>query len=125
MKIIDVIKTVDELYPNNYQASEKINWCDELGAMLRQEYAKVYEDNVQKDYENITDPISEETIAPPPYDRMYIDFVLAKICYYQRDYDAYNQHIISFNSKLEDFARWYIERNMPVRTTDNAVRNWW
>jgi len=125
MKIIDVIKTADELYPNNYQASEKINWCDELGAMLRQEYAKVYEGNVQKDYVNITDPITEETIAPPPYDRMYIDFVLAKICYYQRDYDAYNQHIISFNSKLEDFARWYIERNMPVRATDNSVRNWW
>lgn len=127
MKIIDVIQAADALYPNSYQTGEKIQWCDELGAMLRQEYAKLYEGDppVQKEYTGIDDPMAEETIPPAPYDRMYLDFILAKICYYQRDYDAYNQHIISFNSKLEDYAKWYIERNMPVRETKNTVKNWW
>lgn len=127
MKIIEVIEKADTLYPNSYSNAEKIAWLNELGAMLRQEYAKSYLEGsaVLEEYIPITDPTEEETLVSSPYDGMYIDFLLAKFCYYQRDYDAYNQHIISFNSKLEDFARWYIERNMPVRETENRVRNWW
>jgi len=126
MKIIEVIETVDSLYPNSYSSAEKIVWCDELGAMLKEEYAKSYSaDGVQESYVPISDPMSEETVIKAPYDRMYIDFVLAKCCYYQRDYDAYNQHIVSFNSRLEDFAKWFIERNMPIRESDNKVTGWW
>lgn len=126
MKIIEVIEKLDKLYPNSYDISEKISWCDELGAMLKEEYTKTYdEDNVQIPYEKIKDPINEETIINAPYDAMYIDFLLAKCCYYQRDYSAYNQHIVAFNSKLSDYANWYIERNMPVRETKNRINNWW
>ena len=127
MKIIEVMDKTDALYPNSYTNSEKIAWCDELGAMLRQEYAKSYPQGsgVQEEYVPISDPTEDETLVPPPYDVMYIDFLLAKCCYYQRDYDAYNQHIISFNSKLEDFAKWFIERNMPIRESENKINNWW
>jgi hypothetical protein len=127
MKIIEVIEKTDKLYPNSYDISEKIEWCNELGAMLKEEYAKSYlpGTTVQEGYCPIEDSMEEDTVIPAPYDAMYIDFLLAKCCYYQRDYDAYNQHIVSFNSKLEDFAKWYIERNMPVRETKNMINNWW
>ena len=46
MKIIDVIKRTDELYPNNYRMSEKLAWCDELGEMLVREYKKSYIDKM-------------------------------------------------------------------------------
>ena len=125
MKIIEVIENADRLYPNSYTMQEKIKWCDELGAMLKEEYAKSYSQEGQEKYVEISDPTADETVITPPYDAMYIDYILAKCCYYQRDYDSYNRHIISFNSKLEDFARWFIERNMPVRDTKNSINNWW
>ena len=125
MKIIEVLEKSDALYPNSYKNSEKIAWCDELGAILRQEYARSYSEGKQEEYAGIKDPMEGETLVPAPYDVMYIDFLLAKYCYYQRDYDAYNQHIISFNSKLEDFAKWFIERNMPIRQSENKITNWW
>lgn len=125
MKIIEAIEKADSLYPNNYTGAEKIEWCNELGAMLKREYARSYVGKNSEAYEKIKNPAEEDTLVPEPYDVMYIDFILAKCCYYQRDYDAYNQHITAFNSKLGDFARWYIERNMPQRDTDNKIVNWW
>lgn len=128
MKIIEVTERVDELYPNSYKMSEKLAWCDELGEMLMSEYKKSYigaDTGKSEKYIPISDPITDETVVKPPYDAMYIDYLIAKCCYYQRDYDAYNQHILLFNNTLSDYAKWYIERNMPERDTKNRVNNWW
>lgn len=125
MKIIEVLERCDELYPNTYTGEEKIKWCDELGAMLKEEYAKSYSGGKQESYVPITDITEDETVVRFPYDLMYIDFLMAKCCYYQRDYEAYNQHITAFNSKLSDFANWFIERNMPIRETENRINGWW
>lgn len=125
MKIIEAVERADALYPNNYKTEEKIAWCDELGEMLKREYAKTYSDGVQDEYVKISDPSEDETVAPSPYDAMYTDYLLAKYCYYQRDYDSYNRHTLLFDAKLEDFAYWYIARNMPVRETENKVKGWW
>ena len=126
MIIIDVIETVDALYPNKYTAAEKIAWCDELGHMLKEEYARSYVGSEETEkYSPIKSPVEDETVVPAPYDAMYVDFVLAKCCFYQRDYNAYNQHISAFNAKLEDYAKWYIERNMPKRDSENKINGWW
>lgn len=42
MQITDAIKRADDLLPNPYTDAEKYCWCDELGAMLKQEYNKTY-----------------------------------------------------------------------------------
>lgn len=125
MKITEVLEKVDALYPNSYSAEEKLAWCDELGDMLKKEYARSYVGKNEEEYSKIKNPDIDETVAPSPYDAMYIDFLLAKCCYYQRDYNAYNQHIIAFNSKLSDFAKWYIGHNMPTRETENKIKGWW
>lgn len=125
MKIIEVIEKADKLYPNSYLTEEKIAWCDELGAMLKREYAKTYVGNIQEEYVKISDPETEETVVPSPYDAMYVDYLLAKFCYYQRDYETYNQHTLLFDAKLADFAYWYIGRNMPVRESENKLKGWW
>lgn len=121
MKINDVIKKADALYPNNYTEQEKIDWCYELTKMLYCEYLK----NEEIKDPTSDNPLEEETPISSPYDEMYVDFLLSKCCYYQRDYDAYNRHIMLFNSKLSDFSNRYIEENMPKRKTENKTNNWW
>lgn len=67
--------------------------------------------------------ISESTLAPPPYDEMYVEYVLAKIAYYQQDYNEYSVHSSMYNNLLDSYAKWYKQRN-PL---DNNIKfnNFW
>ena len=54
----------------------------------------------QKKYEFIGDTAETKTLCAAPYDNMYIDWLLLKMCFYNRDLDGYNQYIQSFNQRL-------------------------
>lgn len=56
------------------------------------------------------------TPVPPPFDMMYIDYVLAKICYYQNDLEGYNKHMSMVNGHMNDYSYWYKQTN-PIRQT--------
>ncbi len=67
--------------------------------------------------------VTDETVCDAPYDMMYVDYVLAQIFYYQRNYPSYNQHINLFNQRLEAYERWLQKRR--VQEKDNKIYNWW
>lgn len=117
MKKVEVLERADALCKNLYSAGEKLSWCAELDENLKADY-------LREEELSGTD-LSEDTAVGAPYDLMYVDFVMAKCCYYQRDYDAYNQHITAFRNKLSDFSNHHIRENLPVRKTKNQVQNWW
>lgn len=54
-------------------------------------------------------------IDEAPYDRMYIEYILAKIALYQHDYTSYNAHMTQYNSLYETLRREYKSRN-PLTT---------
>lgn len=66
--------------------------------------------------------VTEETLTPAPYDQMYIDWIMAKIAFYQRNYTVYNQIMNKFYDTLRRFDNWYIQR-APM-DKDNKIRNW-
>lgn len=68
--------------------------------------------------------VMEETVCPPPHDSMYIDYILGKICYYQNDFPACNNHMSLFNSKLADYEKW-IKSHPIVDYSVSKIRNWW
>ena len=70
----------------------------------------------------ITTVMEDETEVPPPFDDMYIQFVLAKIGFYQNDLDMYNKHITIYNSLINDYAVWY-KRTNPIKST--RFKNMW
>lgn len=72
---------------------------------------------------DITRHITDKTVCDAPYDSMYIDYLLAKICYYQHDYESYNQHMTAFNGKYRDYEMWLKERE-PLGD-DGKMKNWW
>lgn len=67
--------------------------------------------------------VTDETVCDAPYDRMYVDFVNAQICYYQRDFDTYNQHMNLFNQRLNAYQAWLQQRRVQDR--DGQMMNWW
>jgi len=54
---------------------------------------------------------------------MYYDFINAKICFNQRDFDTYNKHMAVFNSRLEDYDKFIIKHSNSL--PDTRVCNWW
>lgn len=46
-----------------------------------------------------------------PYDRMYIEYILAKVSLYQHDYSGYNAHMTQYNSLFEAARREFITRS--------------
>lgn len=66
--------------------------------------------------------ITDKTVCNAPYDGMYVDYILAKIGMYQRDYEMYNQYMTAFNSRLGAYKRWLIN-HMPA--SGGKLTNWW
>lgn len=66
--------------------------------------------------------VTEETVCPPPYDLMYVDYVMAQICFYQRDFATYNRHMTNFNQRLSAFDAWLQKRR--VQEKKNEIINW-
>lgn len=50
-------------------------------------------------------------IDSPPYDRMYIEYILSKIALYQHDYVGYNAHMTQYNSLFESARREFMARS--------------
>lgn len=66
--------------------------------------------------------ITDRTVCDAPYDSMYTDYIIAKICMYQRDFETYNQFITSFNSRLEAYKKWLVN-HLPQN--EYRLKNWW
>lgn len=81
-------------------------------------------DGYSDSYDNavITRQVTDSTVCDAPFDSMYIDYLLAKICYFQRDITSYNQHMTSFNSRLAAYRSWLISR---LPKSDGKFMNWW
>lgn len=244
MTVEEAIRRADTLYPNRYSISEKLHWCDEVSATLRNEIKKIY-DFIETDAAHLRETLDHigfdrveslitgkhthpktdvrtwynngNTILPPsfqgtikvvyltkpeeyryikytgdgqiqegvlilpepcalrtgdvidlsygsnektfsvvgndtgyylgdasinytgelsmhkrmteslecesPYDDMYVDFILGKICYYQSDYENYNQHMAQYNSKIAMYQRWRKDREVYGNICN--LRNYW
>lgn len=57
----------------------------------------------------VIDDVTE--VDEPPYDGMYIEYLLAKMALYQHDYVGYNAHMTQYNSLYEMFRREYKTRS--------------
>lgn len=66
--------------------------------------------------------VTEKTVCDAPYDGMYVDYIIAKICMYQRDFNTYNQFMTSFNSRLHAYKKW-ITNQLPQ--AGGKLKNWW
>ena len=67
--------------------------------------------------------VTDRTLCPPPYDEMYIDYIAAQICFYQRKTDIYQQHIARYNTRMADY-KLYLKDTEAVNDHTQFV-NWW
>lgn len=114
MKISQVIATVNELKPNDYE-KEKINWLSTLDMQIKTEVLDGYEENENLEFNGYDQDVSTETelLVPAPFDEMYIYYLLAKIDYHNNEFDKYNINITTFDTLFDNYRRNYIRTHKP------------
>ena len=49
--------------------------------------------------------LCDELECCAPYDYMYVDYLIGKMCFYQNDYESCNQHMAQYNNKIALYQR--------------------
>ena len=83
-------------------------------------YPAPYEAELSEDGEGHV-PDDLETIVPPPYDSMYIDYVCAQIAFQQNDAAEYGKFIDSFQTKFYAYRN-VAGANSPISEPKNFVK---
>ena len=105
-----VIEHVDNVKINTYRAEEKFQWLCELDGMVKR-IVMQEEDSVGYAY---PDDMDTELLIPHPFDGVYALYLEAQIDLHNREYEEYNNTILVFNGKLDEYKKAYIRENRPV-----------
>lgn len=114
MNIAKLISMCDELKPNQYDTEQKTQWLSEIEATVIDEILNQAEGNEIKfegyDY-NIDS--GKELLVPDAYADLYLNYLMAKIDYFNAEYGRYNNSMTMFNLSYDRFAAYYIRNHMP------------
>lgn len=105
MTISEVIAFVDGIEPNAYTDAQKTVWLTECEGQV---YLDVYLLSAEEFAEAAADfDGSTELSVPIPHDRIYRDYLHARVLLANGEYDRYQNAMTVFNAEWGDFVRWY------------------
>ena len=118
MTIQEAISGADELNPNTIDEGMKIKWLNDVESTIYIELVLPREGSeaIEKPEFSIDSDYSHTLIAQAPYDRLYIEYLLSKIDFTNREYDSYNNTANQFNQSYKEFAAYYNRTHMHRET---------
>lgn len=121
MTIQEVITEVDELNPNVIDEGLKIKWLNDIENIIYIELVlpRQGSEHIEKPDITIASDYSHELIADIPYSRLYVEYILSKIDYTNREYDSYNNMVQQFNESYKEFVAYYNRNHMHKATRLN------
>ncbi len=112
MTLKECIDFIDGIEPNDYSNDQKTAWVSELEGMLHTDVflrpargfsPLVYEDDK---YRTLS--------VRPPHDKMYRDYLQARIHYANGEYDRYEVSAAVYNAEWGEFVRWFARNFDPA-----------
>lgn len=104
-----VIERVDSIKPNAYNEETKFKWLSDLDGMVRR---LVFEETEYEPYEYPRDA-DAELLIPAPFEDCYVLYMEAMIDFENREYGNYNNVMLMFNSKFDEYKKAYIREHEP------------
>lgn len=109
MTINKVIEYVDMVKPNAYEEEAKFAWLQELDGMVARVVMQLPEPVA---YEYPAD-MDTELLVPAPFDGIYALYMMAMIDFHNREIADYNNTMLMFNTKFDEYKKAYIREHMP------------
>ena len=104
-----VIEYVDKVKPNVYGQEEKFQWLCDLDGMIKRTVMQE-EDDVRYSY---PEDMDTQLLVPHPWESIYALYLEAQIDLHNKDYEDYNNAILVYTERLEEFRRAYIREHRP------------
>lgn len=105
-----VIEYVDSVKPNVYPESAKYTWINTLEGMISLEVMQMEEPVCY----SLPNDASTPLLVQSPFDDIYGLYVSAMIDFYNKEYSNYNNSVLMFTERLEQYKAWYIQNHRPV-----------
>ena len=104
-----IIEHVDNVKPNVYRAEEKFQWLCDLDGMVKRVVMQEGE-GVQYAF---PEDMDSDLLIPHPFEGIYALYLEAQIALHNKDYEDYNNTILVYTAKLEEFRRAYLREHRP------------
>lgn len=106
MTMNKVIEYVDRVKPNVYADEDKYSWMNTLDGIISREVHQV-----ERESYDLPRDADSPLLVGHPYDDIYALYVSAMIDYHNREYEEYNNAVLLFRERLEQYKAWYIQQN--------------
>ena len=104
-----IIETVDKLKANAYEPEEKFRWICDLDGMVKR--------LVMQELESVgyvyPDDLDTELLIPAPFEATYELYLMAMIDLHNKEYGEYNNNLLTFNTRFDEYRKAYIREHMP------------
>lgn len=108
MTLQEAIDMQEALKPSAIPESVKIKWLSTLDGTIKTEVIDTHEGGEQAAFSSYSEADKDrELLAPPPYDRLYVSFLVSQIERYSGEIEKYNNSIILYNVDYNDYTSWY------------------
>lgn len=101
-----VIEQVDRLKPNAFTDEDKYKWINQLEGLVS---VQVMEEEAPEYH--LPEDADTPLLVGHPFDDIYELYVSAMIDYHNREYNNYNNAVLMFTERFDQFKAWYIRKN--------------
>ena len=120
MTIAEAIAQAKALKKHAYEDETVLKWLNEIEGRIKKEVIDTHDDGDDVVFTGYTDATATtELIAPDPYSKLYIDYIMAQVDYYNADINRYNNGVVVFTNDYNAFCRYYNSEHMPKQIVTN------
>ncbi len=118
MKIIEAIGKVDELKPNQYTNTNKVDWLSHLDLLNKTQVFDTHEGTYIEfnGYPADVDVYNTDLLVEAPYDQIYIHWLMAQIDLANGEMARYNAQITLFNTYWDEYKAFFNRSHRPIST---------
>ena len=114
MTLSELIAQVDDIKPNAFSNEAKTLWVNEIEGKIQTDvFLMAVENVVQYKYSENADDV---LLVNPPHDKLYREYLTAKIDYANGEYNKYENTMQMFNDFYTEFVMWFARNYRPAET---------
>lgn len=119
MTLQEALDLADALKPNMMPRNTKIHFLNEIENQIYEElllkHEHTEEEETRPEYDADTDD-GTVLLVPPPYDMLYVYWLMSKIDMLNMETEKYNNDRALFETQYEDMSNWWTRTRMPIQT---------
>lgn len=115
MTILEAIATADVAAQNDIEQDQKVKWLSNLDGQICDTILNKHDGTETEfhPYDETTDQETTQLLVPPPYDELYVDYLVMRFHLYQMEIERYNNAALVYAESLRKFAAYINKHYMP------------